>query len=119
MWDDVEIVSIDQARAHARLLPAGSPPSAEEEDHILKLRQAHGLVLDYINRPSDEDWTEEILAWDAETAPAAVQAAIMRQFAELVRFRGDDDDDRGAGDGTDLSPRVKQLLRMYRTPVVA
>jgi len=114
MWDDIEIVSLDQAKAHIR-----RDDSSDEDDLFeLMLAQAHGLVLDYIDRPTDEDWHAEILAWDDESAPRAVQAAILRQFADLVRFRGDDEDTSKV-DGTDLSPRVKQLLRMYRTPVVA
>lgn len=114
MWTDIEIVSLEQAKAHIR-----RPDSDEDDDLALKLVQAHGLVLDYIARASDDDWTATMQAWTDETAPPAVQAAVLRQFAELARFRGDDEDDRGAGDGTDLSPRVKQLLRMYRTPVIA
>ena len=44
----------------------------------------------------------------------------LRQFGDLVRFRGDDDDPSEVKvDGTDLSPRVKQLLRLYRQPVLA
>src|SRR3954470_14309372 len=115
MWADVEIVSLEQGKAHIRR----RDDTDEDDVFELMLRQAHGLVLDYIARASDVVWTAVMLAWDDETAPPAVQAAILRQFADLARFRGDDEDDKGAGDGTDLSPRVKQLLRMYRTPVVA
>lgn len=114
MWDDVEIVSLDQAKQHLRL----PTTSDEDEDLTLKLRQAHGLVFDYIARSADTAWTATMLAWDDSTAPAAVQAAVLRQFGDLVRFRGDDEDTNKV-DGTDLSPRVKQLLRMYRTPVIA
>lgn len=112
-WSDVEIVSLDQAKQHIRR----ANYTAEDDDWTLKLAHAHGLVLDYVYRAAIED---EMLTWDDDTAPKAVQAAILRQFGDLVRFRGDDDDpSEYRVDGTDLSPRVKQLLRMYRQPVIA
>lgn len=115
-WDDIEIVTLAQVKQHLRL---GSS-TAEDADLTLKLAQAHALVLDYVDRPSDTDWHAGLLLWDDETAPKAIQAAILRQVGDLVRFRGDDDDpSEGKVDGTDLSPRVKQLLRMYRRPVLA
>lgn len=114
MWDDIEIVSLDQAKQHI-----GETSTERDDDLKLKLAQAHGLVFDYIARFSDTAWTAEMLAWDDETAPKAVQAAVLRQFGDLVRFRGDDDDPGKREDGLDLSVRVKQLLRMYRTPVIA
>ena|SRR5688500_3169900 len=114
MWDDVELVTLDQAKHHLR-----GTVAEEDDDLLLKLRQAHALVLDYIARASDADWTAEMLAWTDASHPPAVGAAILRQFGDLARFRGDDDDTGSADDGLDLSPRVKQLLRMYRTPVIA
>jgi hypothetical protein len=118
MWDDFELVTLAQGKAHLRL---GSSTD-QDADLELKLAQAHALVLDYIARPTDETWTATMDAWQGSpsTAPRAVQAAILRQFGDLVRFRGDDDDPSEARvDGTDLSPRVKQLLRFYRQPVLA
>lgn len=111
-FEGVELVTLDQAKMHA-----GITDNDREEDLTLKLEEAHGLVLDYISRP-DADWTAEMNAWDADTAPRAVRAAVMRQFADLVRFRGDDEDDAKAN-GYDLSPRVAQLLRRYRDPALA
>lgn len=113
MWDDVEIVSVDQAKQHARITS-----SDEDDDLALKLRQAHGLVLDYIDRPTDEDWHAELLTWDDSTAPAAVQAAILRMFQHLYRFRGDDEPQKPE-DGLGLPSHVTQLLRLYRTPALA
>lgn len=117
MWDDVEIVSSDAARQHLRI--SDDEWSAEEDDFTLKLLQAHALVLDYVDRPNDDDFHAEMLEWDEDTAPKAVQAAILRQFADLVRFRGDDEDLAGRADGLHLSPRVRQLLAMYRDPALA
>lgn len=118
MWDDYEIVTLAQGKEHLRL---GSSTD-QDADLTLKLAQAHALVLDYIARPTDATWTATMATWvgSPSNAPRAVQAAILRQFADLVRFRGDDDDPVEARvDGTDLSPRVKQLLRLYRAPVLA
>jgi len=114
MWEDIEIVDLDLAKLHIR-----KTDQETEEDDLLEiyLAQAHGLVLDYIARPTDNDWTATMLAWDAYTAPPAIKAAILRQFADLRRFRGDDDTDQKFDAGF-LSPRVKQLLLMYRDPVI-
>jgi len=111
-FEDVELVTLDQAKVHA-----GITDSDRDEDLTLKLEEAHALVLDYISRP-DDDWTAEMEAWDGDTAPRAVRAAVMRQFADLVRFRGDDDD-AAKVNGYDLSPAVAQLLRRYRDPALA
>lgn len=111
-WSDVEIVSLAQAKQHIRVTWTD-----EDRDLEMKLAQAHGLVLDYVERAAI---SEEMLTWDEDTAPKAVQAAILRQFGDLCRFRGDDDDSSEQDvDGNDLSPRVKQLLKMYRQPVIA
>lgn len=117
MWDDVEIVSADQARTHLKI--SEDEWSDQEDDFLLKLLQAHALVLDFVDRPNDEDFHAEMLTWDEDTAPRAVQAGILRQFADLVRFRGDDEDLAGRADGNFLSPRVKQLLLMHRDPPLA
>lgn len=111
-FEDVEIVTLAQAKAHA-----GITDTDRDEDLIAKLEEAHGLVLDYISR-TDATWTATMEAWDGDSAPRAVRAAIARQFADLARFRGDDDDDAKAN-GYDLSPRVTQLLRRYRDPALA
>lgn len=112
MWDDLEFVTLEQAKART-----GITDSDRDDDLTMMLEEAHALVLDYIDRSADTEWHEAILAWTSETVPKPVRAAILRQFADLNRFRGDDDNDKA--DGLDLSPRVKQLLRLYRDPVVA
>lgn len=118
LWDDVELVTLAQAKQHLRL-----PSSTEQDDDLtLKLAEAHALVLDYIDRPSDTEWTAEILAWGGSpaTAPRAVRAAILRMFANLCRFRGDDDDPSEVlVDGHNLPARVKQLLSRYHDPTLA
>jgi hypothetical protein len=114
MWDDIEIVSLDLAKAAVRC-------TTSDEDDLDKiyLAQAHALVLDYVQNARDDDYIAEMLTWDDETAPRAVQAAIMRQFADLRRFRGNDDSNDVKIDGNFLSPRVLQLLKMYHDPTLA
>lgn len=117
MWDDVEIIDLDTAKLHVR-----KTSSETEEDDILELylAQAHGLVLDYVANARDDDFVATMLTWDSDTAPKAVQAAILRQFAELRRYRGDDETaDETKVDGNFLSPRVKQLLNLYHDPTLA
>ena len=114
-WEETEIVDLETAKLHVR-------ESSDEEDDLLAvyLAHAHALVLDYVSNARDDDYVAEMEAWDDETAPKAVQAAILRQFAELRRFRGDDDIvDEVKVTGTELSPRVKQLLMRYHDPTLA
>jgi len=113
MDTEQELVTLEAAIARFKV------PEDEDEDNLrAMLIQAQGVVLDYIARPSDEDWTAEIAAWDDETVPEAVAAAILVQFGELYRFRGDDSDATKQEHGF-LSPRVHGLLRRYRDPVIA
>lgn len=114
-WTDVEIVTLAQAKQHARITSA-----AEDADLALKLSDAHAIVLDYVANGKDDDYQADMLTWDDESAPGAVRAAILRQFRDLVRFRGDDDDPSEVRvDGSRMAPRVRQLLNHYRTPSIA
>lgn len=116
LWTDVEIVTLAQAKAHLRITSA-----AEDADLALKLEDAHALVLDYVADSKDADYVTAMEAWDDETAPKAIRAAILRTFGDLTRFRGNDDDPSETRvDGTSaLSPRARQLLRLYRDPALA
>jgi hypothetical protein len=114
-WTDVEIVTLGQAKQHAKITS-----DAANADLTLKLADAHAIVLDYVANGKDADYQDAMLIWDDETAPGAVRAAILRQFAELARFRGNDDDPSEVRvDGSRMAPRVKQLLNNYRTPSIA
>jgi hypothetical protein len=112
MWNDLELVTLDQAKTHA-----GITDTDRDDDLALKLEEAHAVVLNYIYRP-DATWTAEMLAWTDATAPRQIRAAISRQFADLVRNRGDDEDDRSV-ERTGLNPRVEQLLLDYKQWTVA
>ena len=113
MWDAVEIVTLTQAKEHA-----GITHTDRDDDLSLKLRDAHWLVLNRISRP-DETWTAEMLAWTPDTAPGEVRQAISRQFAELDRFRGGDDQKGTDVNNFDLAPIVVSLLRRYIDPALA
>lgn len=115
LWTDVEIVTLAQAKQHLRITT-----DAENQDLADKLADAHGLVLDYVASAKGADYEAVMLTWDDESAPRAIRAAILRQFGDLVRFRGNDDDPAEVRvDGSTISPRVRQLLRMYRDPALA
>jgi hypothetical protein len=116
LWTDVEIVTLAEAKQHLRITS-----DAEDADLSRKLDDAHGLVLDYIARPDDAEWTAEMEAWDDESAPRAVHAAILRTFGDLTRFRGNDDDpsETRVDGGYSLSPRARGLLSQYKDPTLA
>lgn len=116
-----EIVTIAQAVQHLRLPTTTGSPALEDDDREEKLADAHALVLDYVADGKDDDYVTAMEAWDADTAPRAVRAAILRTFGDLHRFRGNDDDPsevRVQGEFA-LSPRARQLLRLYRDPALA
>lgn len=108
------LVTMDEARAHILLPPlsAGSPQSDYDKDQVMKLAAAQDIIIDYLGAQADPDW-------DADTVPQRVKAAILLQFAELNRFRGDDTDKDVAPqqDGY-LSPHITNLLRRSRDPVL-
>jgi hypothetical protein len=115
LWTDVEIVTLAQAKQHLKITS-----DEENQDLADKLADAHALVLDYVADSKSDDYVTEMLTWDDESAPRAVRAAILRQFGDLARFRGNDDDpSEQRVDGTVIAPRVRQLLRMYRDPALA
>lgn len=120
------IVTLAQLQAHLRL-PVGqsSPLTDQEADLELKLEIAQDLVLAYVARPDDEDWTARLAMWvegevtsPATEVPARVKAAILMQAAELWGFRGDDLDAPKREAPGDLSPTIKALLYSLRDPML-
>ena len=95
--------------------------TAEDKDLQLKLDVAHEVIEDYIKQRRDADdgvtWAAEVDAWDADSAPKRVVQAIVLQFADLYRFRGDDVESRQQPD--DLAPGVRALLKRLRDPALA
>lgn len=111
------LVTLAQAKAHLKL------PTVTTDDRDLqaKLDAAHEIVGDYIKQRRDDDdgvtWAETVDAWDADSAPKRVLQAVLLQFADLYRFRGDDEGaKRGQGE---LSAAVTALLYRLRDPAVA
>lgn len=110
------MVSLDLFRAHV------AQPADATADVLLEsyLRQAEEMVVNFITRADDEDQAATIAAWDEETVPASVQAAVLRQAAELWRFRGDDETAPTMEYG-EIAPQVANILIAsgYRRPVIA
>lgn len=94
-------ISIDDAEAHAR---------TSDTAIAFYLQIAQGIVIDRLERATtDTEVLATIAGWTADTVPAGVKAAILVQFMELYRFRGDDDADVKTTDGR-LSDRVERFL---------
>lgn len=110
------LVSLQQAKDHIR--DTSAEGSAGDADLILKLDAAEATVLDYVG--STAYWRTIAATWTYGTVPPFVRMAILLQFAEFWRFRGDDLGSQGpARDvGFDLSPSVRALLNRTRDPVV-
>lgn len=111
----MDVVTMEQAKLHLRI--------AEDVEHFdddlqMKLDQAHAIVKDYILR-GDDDWAAEVEAWDDETVPQQVVAAVLIQLTHLWRFRGDElEGDRPRQQHGFLAPGVVALLHRLRDPVV-
>lgn len=108
------LVTLHQAKKHVVIR------HYDDDDVIyFKLEQATYMVLEYIWR-DDDDWIETMIAWTTDTVPKSIQAAVLVQFAELYRFRGDDEQkvipERQHGY---LSPMVTAYLHRWRDPTVA
>ena len=132
MWSPLqELVTLDQAKAHLRLpileaVSPAPPPTADDEDLQMKLLAAHEIVFDYLTqRISDSDsWEAVVDSWTAETAPRRVIAAILVQFTDLYRFRGDDSEEYARGSAYKrqegaLNPAVVALLYRLRDPALS
>jgi hypothetical protein len=116
------LVTVIEAKRHLRLPEEiDSPLSAHDEDLQTKLDAATELILGYLaRRATDTAWSAELASWDVATAPQVVRAAILRQTAELYRFRGDDPEgDAPVTDGGYLAPGVATLLHRLRDPALA
>ncbi len=111
------LVTLRQAKQHLRL---PLDVTSDDADLTLKLAQAEALVLDYVtqNREDNDAWTVIVDAWTSETVPVQIVAAILIQFAELYRFRGDDEQAPETPYGL-LNTRVTALLHRLRDPALS
>jgi hypothetical protein len=98
-------VSFSAAKAHLRVF------GTDEDDAIaFYLETAQHLVTDRLERATtDTQVLAMIAAWNEETTPGAIKAAVLTQCAELYRFRGDDEVEIKAENGR-LSDRVERYL---------
>jgi hypothetical protein len=111
-----EIVTLATAKAHGNLTD-----EVNDADLQLKLDIAHALVLDYVNqrRSGAEEWNAEVQSWTENTALLQVVGAILYQFRELCRYRGDDEAADLPKRDAVLSPLVRAMLDRLRDPAVA
>jgi hypothetical protein len=92
----------------------------DQVDVEMKLEQASAMCLNYIEREADE----QSPAWTAQTNPftdpefAILQAAILRMFMHLWRWRGDDEK-TPLRSAYDLPDDVASLLRLLKDPSLA
>jgi len=113
-----EFVTLEQAKQHLKL---SLDVDTEDEDLQLKLYIAHALVMNYVTQRIDDadDWSETVAAWDADTVPWEVKGAVLTQFGELYRNRGDDSERRNEQPMGTLCPDVVKLLYRLRDPAVS
>lgn len=111
------LVTLAAAKTHLRITTPDDDPG--DLDLQTKLDHATALVIDYC--ASTAWWRAVAATWTADTVPFVVTASILLELGELYRYRGDDIalEEGPRTDGEDLNPRVRDLLRRTRDPVVA
>ena len=109
-------LTLADAKTHLRITTPDDDPG--DLDLQTKLDHAEAIILDYCG--STAWWRDVITTWTAATVPHVVKAAILLELGELYRYRGDDYalEESPRTDGEDLNPRVRDLLRRSRDPVV-
>ena len=114
------LVTLQMAIDHARLPLTASDGSPQDDpvlrDLRLKLEIAQQMILDYLKGRASDDWQDEY------TTPPIVQGAILNQFLELWRFRGDDPgsiEQAPKYEDGQLSPTITNMLRRFRDPALA
>lgn len=96
----VLLVSLEEARAHLRILS-----DDELGDIERKLEEAEGRALTYIQAGET--------GWTADSVPAGVKTGVLLILAHLWEHRGEEDQ------GDPISPAVRSILAPYRMPVFA
>lgn len=95
-------MSLDEAKAYMRVT------HDDEDDTIESMTtMAEDIVVQYVDDPGSP-------AWDSDSVPGPVKAAILEVTTNLYRNRGDD----GKADGP-LTQRAMWTLRTYRDPPLA
>ena len=114
----MSLVTLEQINGALRLDLEGAAPDFADDDRSadikLKIVQAEDIVLDFIQPPPDP-------AWDADTVPGRVSAAIIMGVGCLL----DDTEEKMAMlsglSGTDVDPKnpIAALLWRLRDPSLA
>jgi hypothetical protein len=108
------LVTLAQAKLH--LYKFEPPGDVLDPDAQLKLDVAEAKVLAQCSRTAASKAIAD--AWTSSTVPPQVVAAILLEFGEGMRYRGDDET-RPVRDGEDVTPQVAALLRPFSDPVFA
>jgi hypothetical protein len=115
------LVTVEVARKHLKLRATAEDT---DSDLVLKIEQASAIILAFIARPNDTDWTAEVESWGTGSpvvaVPAVVQTATLMQVADLYVHRGDERWMPASGGGG-ICPEAEALLRAtgYRDYVLA
>lgn len=113
----MSLVKLAEAKQRQKL-----PADVTDNDADLQriLDEAEAIVLDYVSQRRDDNdaWAAIVDAWTAETVPLQVRSAILIQFGELYRFRGDDEQEPRPDYGM-LNTRVTALLHRLRDPAIS
>ncbi len=101
-------ITLDMLKQHLRVT------IADEDDLIaLYLETAQHLVIDRLERATtDTQLLADFEAWDEDTTPAGIKAAVLTLATELYRYRGDDEHTPVTADGR-LSPRVESYIASW------
>lgn len=107
------LISVDEAKAQARI------SSTDEDDQIEAMT---GVATDIVisallASTSDSSLSSEIASWDEDSVPNGVKVAILTQFMELYRFRGDEEPPK-ANQGH-LSQQVERFLTPWMDAPIA
>lgn len=101
----VKLVTLEAVKRRQRIFHDDDDPDLET-----MIEQASDIILNYINK-SDP-------AWNDQTAPPLIQAAVLLQVGFMWANRGDADPLFAPADGY-LDRRITSILYRYRKPVLA
>lgn len=101
-------VSVDVIKQHLNVI------GTDQDDLIaVYLENAHGIVMGRLERSTTDSVVLGVFAgWDEDSTPREIRAAVMKQCAELHRFRGDDQYSPVDAYGR-LSPQIESLIASW------
>lgn len=111
---DLDLVTLDQAKRQVKL-PLDD--TYQDDEMLPLLTVAHAIIADYLES-TDTTWLAVMDAWTEDTLPGYIRIAILLQFAELWRYRGDEAEQPVREPGH-LSPMIRAFLARSRMPVLS